>query len=154
MTAPFLRERWGWVETDQCWGYRQGRQNWEHLFKECKRWKADFHLLWDKVGNISGKGNPGNKRERGSMDTLRSKRGLGYSVREAKARPSNTAVRELIGNGAYTEASLPFLRRAQGKSTQDFWIRAQGSAESLSFVAGHFSLWVTYGFLSLCRCKP
>lgn len=33
-----------------------------------------------------------------------------YSIREAKARPSNTAVRELLGNDAYTEAVLSFLR--------------------------------------------
>ena len=41
----------------------------------------------------------------------KSRRGFGYSFRETKARPSNTAARELLGNVAYTEAVLSFLRK-------------------------------------------
>lgn len=40
----------------------------------------------------------------------RGRRGLGFRVRTAKARPRNMAVRELSGNEAFTEAVLSFLR--------------------------------------------
>ena len=37
--APVLKEKWGWVESDQC---SRGRQSREHPFKECKRWKREI----------------------------------------------------------------------------------------------------------------
>ena len=36
MTAPFLRDKYGWVDSDQCWWCSSGRQSREHLFKECR----------------------------------------------------------------------------------------------------------------------
>ena len=37
LIAPFLRDRWGWTDTDRCWWCSKGRQSREHLFKECTR---------------------------------------------------------------------------------------------------------------------
>ena len=51
------------------------------------------------MGEVSG------KRER----TRKSRKGFGYGVRQARARPSNTSVRELLSNEQYTEAVLRFL---------------------------------------------
>ena len=44
--------------------------------------------------------------------TPRSRRGIGCNVREAKATLSNTAVRGLLGNGAFAKTALSFLREA------------------------------------------
>ena len=56
---------------------------------------------------------PGGVTERQYGHTPRSRRGFGYSVRKAKVRPRNTAVRELVWNDAYTEAVLSFLRETE-----------------------------------------
>ena len=64
-----------------------------------------------KVGSISGKRKP--RKQEGEKQyghSPRSKRGFGYDVWEAKARPSNTTVRELMGNDAYAEPILSFPR--------------------------------------------
>ena len=42
-------------------------------------------------------------------DPLKSRKGFGYNVRQARARPSNTSVRELLSNEQYTDANLKFL---------------------------------------------
>ena len=39
--APFLRNKFGWVETDTCWWCGSARQTREHLFKECITWKKE-----------------------------------------------------------------------------------------------------------------
>lgn len=39
MIAPFLKEKFGWVESDSCWWCGGGRQSKEHLFKECRTWQ-------------------------------------------------------------------------------------------------------------------
>lgn len=39
----------------------------------------------------------------------KSRRGSGYRVRQARARPSNTSIRELLTDERYTEAVLRFL---------------------------------------------
>ena len=57
MIAPFLKERWGWTETDRCWWCEGGGQSREHLFKECKAWEKEIRELWMAVGSISGKRN-------------------------------------------------------------------------------------------------
>ena len=38
------------------------------------------------------------------------KKGFGHRVRQARARPSNTSVRDLLSSDRYTEAVLRFLR--------------------------------------------
>ena len=105
MTAPYLKEMWGWVDTDRCWWCDGGRQSREHLFRECGAWKEEIKELWEKVGNISGK----RDREEGRDRPFKSRRCFGFHVRQARARPNNTTVRELLSNDRYTEAVLEFL---------------------------------------------
>ena len=35
MIAPFLKDKFGWLDSDMCWWCGGGRQSREHLFKEC-----------------------------------------------------------------------------------------------------------------------
>lgn len=56
MTAPFLTERFGWVESDVCWRCGIGRQTREHLFKECLAWREEIRTLWKKVGRVGQTG--------------------------------------------------------------------------------------------------
>ena len=42
-------------------------------------------------------------------DSFKSRKGFGYRVRQAKARPSNTLVRHLLSDRRYTEAVLEFI---------------------------------------------
>ena len=58
MIAPFLKEKYGWVESDVCW-CSNGRQSREHLFKECRTWRDEIRLLWKTVGDISGEAKSG-----------------------------------------------------------------------------------------------
>ena len=44
MIAPYLKERWGWIDTDRCWWCDGGRQGRDHLFKECKTWKDEIRV--------------------------------------------------------------------------------------------------------------
>ena len=53
MIVPFLKERWGWTESDACW-CGVSRQSREHLFKECRTWKTGKREPWTAVGKASG----------------------------------------------------------------------------------------------------
>ena len=109
MIAPFLKDWWGWIDTDSCWWCEKGRQSRDHLFKECKTWEREIRELWSTVGKISGK--RGSKEE---MDgPFKSRRGFGFHVRQARARPSNTTFKELLSNSRYTEAVLEFLGKTR-----------------------------------------
>ena len=103
MSAPFLKDRWGWSDTDECWWCNKNRQSREYLFKECTRWKKEIKELWKEVGEASGK-------RGGHATDFKSRKGFGYRVKEAKARPSNTPIRELLSDDRYTEAVLAFLK--------------------------------------------
>ena len=103
MIAPFLKERWGWADTDTCWWCSRGRQSREHLFKECRSWAKEIRELWTSVGKISG------RREQTGRP-FRSRKGFGYGVRQARARSSNTSVRDLLSGEQYTDAVLKFLK--------------------------------------------
>ena len=78
----------------------------EHLFKECRTWEREIKELWATVGKLSG------KRVQAS-GPFRSRKGFGYGVRQARARPSNTPVRDLLSNEQYTDAVLGFLGAAR-----------------------------------------
>ena len=54
------------------------------------------------MGEASG------KRET-TEDPFKSRKGFGCGVRQAKARPSNTSIRDLLSDDRYTEAVLEFL---------------------------------------------
>ena len=106
MIAPFLKDRWGWTDSDKCWWCEGGRQSRDHLFKECSKWGKEIRELWDAVGKISGR--------RGEAEgPFKSRKGFGFRVRQARARPSNTTVRELMSDDRYTEAVLNFLGKTR-----------------------------------------
>ena len=115
MIAPFLKERWGWIDTDRCWWCEKGRQSRDHLFKECKAWEREIRELWNTVGKISGKRELG----KGTDMPFRNRKGFGLHVRQARARPSNTTVRELLSNSMYTEAVLVFLEKTRVGEVKD-----------------------------------
>ena len=54
MIAPFIREKFCWIESDTCWWCGSARQTREHLFKERVAWKKEIRKLWENVGNASG----------------------------------------------------------------------------------------------------
>ena len=43
----------------------------------------------------------------------KSRKGFGFHVRQARARPSNVTVRELLSDGRYTGAVLDFLEKTK-----------------------------------------
>ena len=108
MIAPFLKDKWGWIDEDRCWWCERGRQSRDHLFKECSTWKDEIRELWNRVGGISGR-----RGLRDGREPFKSRKGFGFHVRQARARPSNTTVRELLSDSRYTEAVLDFLRRTR-----------------------------------------
>ena len=110
MIAPFLKEKWKWTDSDRCWWCERGRQSRDHLFKECTTWKKEITELWEEVGRISGKRKDEEGKDGGPY---RSKKGFGYHVRQARARPSNTTVRDLLSNSRYTSAVLDFLDKTR-----------------------------------------
>ena len=81
-------------------------QSRDHLFKECRAWEKEIKELWTTVGGVSG------KRE-GGDGPFKSRKGFGFHVRQARARPSNTTVRELLPDSRYTEAVLVFLGKTR-----------------------------------------
>ena len=78
------------------------------MFKECTTWGKEIRKLWNEVGRISGK-----RGKEGSEGPYKSRRGFGVQVRQARARPSNTTVRELLSDDRYSEAVLGFLERTR-----------------------------------------
>ena len=56
MIAPFLKEKFGWIETDICWWCGTGRQTRGHLFGECLTWKEEIKKLWKEVGGATSSG--------------------------------------------------------------------------------------------------
>ena len=44
---------------------------------------------------------------------FKSRKGFGFHVKQARARPSNTTIRELLSDSRYTEAVLDFLGRTK-----------------------------------------
>ena len=100
--SPFLEGEVGMDDSDVCWWCDRGRQRRENLFKECTAWTKEIRVLWKAVGEASG------KRD-GSRDPFKSRRGIGLRVRQARARPSNTSVRDLMSDDRFMEAVLAFI---------------------------------------------
>ena len=94
---------------------REGKIEQGHLFKECRAWERDIKELWSTVGKISGKRGLSEEMDR----PFKSRKGFGFHVRQARARPSNTTVRELLSNSKYTEAVLEFLGKTRVGEVKD-----------------------------------
>ena len=79
----------------------------------------EVRKLWTAVGDASG--------GRGSGDPPRSRRGFGYRVRQARPRPSNTSIRDLLSNDRYTEAVLDYWRqRRWGRLRKKLFVERRG----------------------------
>ena len=102
MTAPFLRDKFGWVDSDQCWWCGSGRQSREHLFKECRTWKEQIRKLWKKVGEASGEAK--HKTYKGGSKTRGRGKGFGLWGAGGKIRPGNCSMSRLFGDARFTEA--------------------------------------------------
>ena len=106
-----LTQSLGWTDSDRCWWCNRGRQSRDHLFKECVMWKKEIDELWKEVGRVSGR--RGEEKDDRDGGPFRSRKGFGFHVRQARARPSNTTVRELLSNNRYTDAVLDFLGKTR-----------------------------------------
>ena len=103
MIAPFLKEKFGWVESVTCWWCSSGRQSREHLFKECRAWREEIRLLWETVGDISGK----HKDRPGGI--YKGRKGLVLGSSKGRTSPGNRSVGRLFGDPRLTEAVLKLL---------------------------------------------
>ena len=86
-----------------CWWCNKGRQSRKHLFKECSAWTSRIRELPGKVGEASGRREMTEDRR-----TFKSRKGFGFGVRQARARQSSTAIRDLLSDDRYAEAVLAF----------------------------------------------
>ena len=122
MIAPFLKEKFGWVESDQCWWCSCGRQSREHLFKECRTWKDEIRELWRRVGEISGEG----RNRTGKAGPGRRSKGFGFRAQEYRVGPGNCSVGRLSSDPLFTEAVLEFLEKTDvGKIKKGVVIRGE-----------------------------
>ena len=104
MIAPFLKEKFGWVESDGCWWSGGGRQSRKHLFKECRTWKDVIRKLWTEVGEISG-----SIRDTSQGEIYKGRKGFCFGMDKKAVRPGNTSVRKLLSEERFVEAVLDFL---------------------------------------------
>ena len=84
-------------------------------FLRSAAWEKEIRELWSTVGRLSGK----KGAKEGMGEPFKSRRGFGFQVKQARARPSNTTVRELLSNNRYTEAVLVFLRKTRVGEIKD-----------------------------------
>ena len=103
MIAPFLREKFGWIDSDICWWCSNKKQSRKHLFKECRAWKEEIRQLWKTVGDISG-----GHGER-PIGPYKGSKGFMLRTTRGSIGPGNCSVERLFGDPRFTEAILTFL---------------------------------------------
>ena len=54
-------------------------------------------------------GEASGRRIEGRESALKSRKGFGFRVRQARARPSNTSIRDVLSDDRYAEAVLVFF---------------------------------------------
>ena len=110
MIAPFLKETFGWVDSDLCWWCTKSRQTREHLFKECSIWKQEIRKLWKEVAEATEDKSAGVKRAGGFKKGGKGFR-LGFRAGERRGgiRPGNTSVGTLMDDERCIPAVLSFL---------------------------------------------
>ena len=104
MIAPFLRDKFGWVESDSCWWCSGGRQSREDFLKECRVWRDEVRMLWKEVGEISGTG-----ERKLSGNVYKGRKSFCFRMRRSEARPGNCSISKLMSDARFTEAVLKFL---------------------------------------------
>ena len=122
MITPFLKENFGWVESDQCWWCDGGRQSREHLFKECRTWKVQIKELWKKVGEVSGEAENRTGRDR----PRKGGKGFGLGTYAGKVGPGNCPMGKLFSEPLFTDAVLEFLVKTDvGKIKKGVIVRGE-----------------------------
>ena len=111
MIAPFLKEKFGWVELDLCWWCTKSRQTREHLLKECSTWKEEIRKLWKEVAEatenrLTSLGTESGRARRGGKGFGL---GSGFSRGRGGRRPGNTSIGMLLGDDRCVPAVLSFL---------------------------------------------
>ena len=108
MTAPFLRDKLKWTDSDICWWCSEGRQTREHLFKECSTWKEEIRTLWKEVGEATTEGISWRRKSR-----YKGAKGFGISVGTGGGQrsrgPGNTSIGTLFADERCIPAILSFL---------------------------------------------
>ena len=109
MIAPFLKEKFGWIDSDICWWCGTRRQTREHLFKECLAWRKEIRELWEEVGEAIATGS-GKIRNR-----YKGRKGFYLNRREgenvAARGPGDTSIGVLMSDEECIPAVLRFLGR-------------------------------------------
>ena len=108
MIAPFLKEKFRWIESDTCWWCTKSRQTREHLFKECSAWRQEIRTLWKEVGEATGDQDQGDRRNQ-----YKGRKGFGFfsETREGTRgrNPDNTPISVLMADERCIPAVLSFL---------------------------------------------
>ena len=108
MTAPFLKEKFKWTDSDRCWWCYKGRQTREHMFKECIAWREEIRELWKRVGEATIEQGSGFIKSR-----YKGKKGFGLGFRPGGGHrvrgPGNTSVGTLLADERCIPAVLSFL---------------------------------------------
>ena len=102
MIAPFVKEKFKWIEPDICWWCGSGRQTREHLFKRVSHMEERDSGLWKTVAEVSGcKGDVRSFSCKGRRGFF-----LGWRTGQGRVarRPGNTSIRELMADRRFTEA--------------------------------------------------
>lgn len=107
MTATSLEDKLGWVDSDMCWWCSKGKQTREHFFKEYLTRKKDCRRRSETLQATESTG---------GKAPWKSRRGFGYRVPQARARPNNTTVRGILSDSRHVGAVLKF-RRVRGLAT-------------------------------------
>ena len=113
MTAPFLKEKFGWIDSDVCWWCTGRRQTREHLFKECPAWKQEIRRLWKEVGEATREEAGEDRRSQPRSRQYRGRKGFGLDIRTGHTcrtrRPGNTSVGTLLADERCIPAVLSSL---------------------------------------------
>lgn len=111
MIAPFIKEKFEWIDYDSCWWCGSARQAREHLFKERVTWREEIRGLWKDVGKISGE-----RSTSGGVSTRMYKGREGFLLEgmqdqsSGARRPGNTSIRDLLADRRFIGPVLNFLR--------------------------------------------
>lgn len=155
MIAPFLREKFGWIDSDMCWWCGSGRQSREHLFKKCRTWKEEIRRLWKEVGEATASEYKGSRRT-----GYKGRKGfyIGWQGGNCGAgrRPGNTPISMLMADERCIPAILSFLRDRvwQGQRGGRYvWTGALGEACLLGWSALFFPCF-SFSLTVIFLCTP
>ena len=128
MTAPFLKEKFGWIESDICWWCTKSRQTREHIFKECSAWKQEIRQLWKEVGEATS-----NQDKEGRKSLYRGRKGFGLGLGEKEEsrgrRPGNASIGTLLADERCIPAALSFLANTRSGQVKEGVILGRGTQD-------------------------